>query len=104
MSEKLIPRPWHPAAYDEFVVGSVRALFAGTADERQQKRAIDWILFDLCGVRDLSFRPDSQRDTDFAEGKRFVGLQLVKVSKVPAGAPPPAQRSGRMTRRKTQGD
>lgn len=87
---KAIPHPWQPADYDEFDVGSVRAWFNGNADERQQLRARDWVLFKLCGISDLSFRPDSERDTAFAEGKRFVGLQIVKLSKLPpgAGAPP----------------
>lgn len=75
-------RPWHPAPYDEFVAASVRSLFEGKASEGQQKRFVDWLLFEVCGVRDLSFRPDSERDTSFAEGKRFVGLQVVKVSKI----------------------
>jgi hypothetical protein len=35
-----------------------------------------------CSTYDLSFRPQSQRDTDFAEGRRFVGLQLVKLTKI----------------------
>lgn len=83
---KDIKRPWHPPVYDEFITASIRSLFAGKATEHQQKQAIEWILWELCGVRDLSFRPDSVRDTDFAEGKRFVGLQLVKISKIPPGA------------------
>lgn len=87
MTEKKPPaRPWHPADYDDFDVGSVRAFFEGKADERQQLRARDWILFKLCQIGDLTYRPDSVRDSDFAEGKRFVGLQIVKLSKIPAGA------------------
>ena len=75
-------RPWHPAVYDDFAIGSLRALFNGTATEHQQKKAVEYILFELCGIRDLSYRPDSERDTAFAEGKRFVGLQMVKISKL----------------------
>jgi len=103
MTEKVIPKPWHPAPYDEFDVGSVRALFNATADERQQKRAIDWILFKLCRIGDLTYRPDSTRDTDFAEGMRFVGLQIVKLSKLPPGAlKRPTPTTGRTSRRPTK--
>jgi hypothetical protein len=30
----------------------------------------------------LSYRPQSERDTSFAEGKRFVGMQIVKQLKL----------------------
>jgi hypothetical protein len=79
-------RPYYPPDYDEFVTASARALFEGKASEPQQKRIVEWLLFEVCGIRDLSYRPDSDRDTVFAEGKRFVGLQLVKMTKIPPGA------------------
>ena len=30
----------------------------------------------------MSYRPDSERDTAFAEGKRHVGTQIVKFLKI----------------------
>lgn len=51
----------------------------GDCPPHLQQRAINFIMFDLCGIRDLSYRPggeEGRRDTDFAEGKRFVGLQI----------------------------
>lgn len=61
---------------------AVKALAAGNANEGQQQRALDWIVRTLCGTYDLTYRPDSDRDSVFAEGKRFVGLQLVKQMKL----------------------
>jgi hypothetical protein len=75
-------QPWHPAPYDDADTYAIKALAAGVANEGQQKRALDWIINTLCGTYDLSYRPESDRDTAFAEGKRHVGLQLVKQVKL----------------------
>lgn len=75
--------PYEPADYDELVVMAVRALRTGTANQGQQDTVWQWLEY-VCGVgsfQELSFRPgdDGDRDTVFAEGKRFVGLQLLKM-------------------------
>jgi hypothetical protein len=77
-----IPQPWHPAPYDEADVYAIKALAAGKANEGQQQRALAWIINTACATYDLSFRPDSDRDTTFAEGKRHVGMQIVKLTKL----------------------
>jgi hypothetical protein len=73
---------WAPPAYEIADVSAVQALMNGTAEPHQQQRALKWIIEIACGTYDMSYRPDSQRDTDFAEGRRFVGLQLVKLTKL----------------------
>lgn len=76
------PFPWVPAPYDPADANAIKALVVGTADEFQQKRAVNWIVNVLCGTYDLSIRGDDaggDRGTTFAEGKRFVGLQIVKL-------------------------
>lgn len=76
--------PWMPHDYDEDVVMSVRAFVAGVANEYQQKIVWNYMMY-LSGAAeefaDLSFRPglDGERATSFAEGKRFVGMQLRKL-------------------------
>jgi hypothetical protein len=75
-------QPWHPAPYEEADVYAIKALAAGVANEGQQQRALGWIVNTLCGTYDLSYRPDSDRNTAFAEGKRHVGMQIVKLTKV----------------------
>jgi hypothetical protein len=73
---------WAPPVYDVADVSAVQALMNGTAEAHQQQRALRWIIEVACGTYDMSYRPDSSRDTDFAEGRRFVGLQLVKLTKL----------------------
>ena len=73
---------WEPAAYDHATVIAVKALAAGNASEGQQQAALRWIIEAAAGTYDVSYRPDvhgGDRDTAFHEGRRFVGLTLVKL-------------------------
>jgi hypothetical protein len=76
--------PWLPWQWEDDLPGAVaiQAVALGTADEDQQKRAIQTIVEGLCQTYELSFSPDSERDSAFAEGKRFVGLQIAKLTKL----------------------
>ena len=74
--------PWKPPAYEDADAYAIRALQSGNATPDQQQRALDYIINGLAGTYDLSYRPSSDRDTTFAEGRRFVGLQIVKFLKV----------------------
>ena len=74
--------PWKPAKWEPADATAIQALMRGDCPANLQQRAIKFIMWDLCGLRDLSFRPggaEGQRETDFAEGKRFVGLQIAKL-------------------------
>lgn len=70
--------------YDESVVYAFRALAAGEANDGQQKLVWQYMQF-VCGVgafEDMTYRPgglEGDRATAFAEGKRFAGLQLLKM-------------------------
>jgi hypothetical protein len=72
--------PYLPADYEPADVGAIQALHRGDASPEQARRALRFIIENLAGTYDLSYRPDSDRDTAFAEGKRYVGLQLVKMT------------------------
>lgn len=75
-------KPWQPADYDAMDHLAVQAFARGEADAVQQQRAWDWILF-AAGYGDKSFRPGGltgQRDTDFAEGKKWVAEQMMKLT------------------------
>lgn len=64
-----------------------KALATGTANEGQQKTALDWLINIAAGTYELSYRSDTdggERETAFAEGRRFVGLQAVKMINMPA--------------------
>ncbi len=61
-----------------------RAMKSGLANDFQQQLVLKWIEY-ATGTGDwegLTFRPggeEGRRETDFAEGKRFVGLQIRKM-------------------------
>lgn len=74
--------PWKPPYYEIEDAGAIQALLRGDAQAHQQQRALAYIIETLCGTYDMSFRPNGDRDTCFAEGKRFVGNQLVKLAKL----------------------
>jgi hypothetical protein len=71
--------PWYPPSYEFADVSALKGLANGTASPEQQQRALKWIIENACATYELSYRPTSDRDTSFAEGRRFVGLQIVKA-------------------------
>ena len=88
--------PWKPPRWDDQDAAAMQALAKGTATRDQQKRALDWIVGtdhrtlrdSACGYYDISYRPggeEGSRDSAFAEGRRFVGAQIVKLIKVKIG-------------------
>lgn len=76
------PEPWKPAEWVPEDGYAIQAVMQGRASEEQQRRAMVFIVNNICGTYDLSYRPTGDRDTSFAEGKRFVGLQLVKFAQL----------------------
>lgn len=80
MSKSKTVHPWFPVDAEDYTTSAIKALNAGLASSDQQKEALRWIIEDLARTYDLSYRPgtDGDRDTAFAEGKRFVGMQIVK--------------------------
>ncbi len=64
-------------------IAAVQALFRGEATPHQQGLVIEWLLLNACEVYNMSYRPgnDGRRDTDFSEGKRYVGNLLLWMSK-----------------------
>lgn len=79
----LHPMPWASPAYDEKDAYALKALFAGEATAEQQKRVVEWLAY-ACGADDLCVAPNKLTGTDthgsyFANGKRFVWLQMKKI-------------------------
>lgn len=60
---------------------ALQALERGEATPEQQQKALNWLVNKMCLTYDMSYRPDSDRDSAFAEGRRFVGLQIVRFIK-----------------------
>jgi hypothetical protein len=80
------PAPWEPAAFTARDGYAIQALARGEADAEQQLRAFRWITEQASNWDELSFRPgpDGPYSTAFAEGRRFVGLQIFKLKNLKA--------------------
>lgn len=77
--------PWNPVDYEPADASAIQALLAGEASPEQQRRALKWIIEAASGLYDQSFYPggeEGRRNTDFAEGRRFVGNQVVKMTRL----------------------
>jgi hypothetical protein len=77
--EQVLPKrfPLERPDYTEAELWALRAVHRGEANPAQQKAAIDYLIRRVCETFDMPYRPDSQRDTDFALGKMFVGQSIV---------------------------
>lgn len=77
--------PWATPDYTPYDAGCIKALSVGLASSDQQVHALRFVVETLASTYDQSFRPggaEADRSTIFAEGRRFVGMQLVKLTKV----------------------
>jgi hypothetical protein len=75
------PPPYAPPPWDVADAAALQALAKGQATELQQQRALNWIIYQATATYDLEYRPDS-RDHAFASGRRFAGLEIVKLLKI----------------------
>lgn len=88
------PRPpkdhasWKPPEWELPDASALQALERGEANASQQQRALKWIIEQAAATYGMSYRPgeSGDRDTAFAEGRRFVGLQCVKLLRLNLGA------------------
>lgn len=74
-----VPPQMKPPPWDTADVEAFQALQRGDASAHLQRRALDWLINKAAATYDQSFSPDDERLTSFAEGRRFVGLQVVKL-------------------------
>jgi hypothetical protein len=70
--------PWTPYTPTKAEVYAVKAVLSHKADEEQQRIFVGF-LNRITGIGDLEFRPEGDRATVFASGKRFVGMQVHKI-------------------------
>jgi len=80
---KIVPEPvpYMPAEWDPPSVGALQALQRGNATADQQKLALDWIINNACDTFGLEYRTDPRAHA-FCSGRRFVGLQIIKMLKL----------------------
>ena len=62
--------------FDRADAAALQAMATGTANELQQKRALNVIIYKLCGFDDISFRSGRPDETAFLEGMRFVARKI----------------------------
>lgn len=76
--------PWMPSEYELADASAIQALASGTATAEQQQRALRWLIEHACRTYDQTYfpGPDGARDSDFAQGRRSVGLELVKMTRI----------------------
>lgn len=74
--------PCFTCPWDEPTALAVQALARGAAEPDQQVRALQWIVEVAGAAYQTSFVPESERQTSFLEGRRFVAGQIVKLTKI----------------------
>ena len=77
--------PWLPVEYEPADIGSMQALARGEAEPHQQQRALRWIVRTASDWAGIAYHTDPH-DTAFANGRRFVGVQIQKLVDMPAAA------------------
>jgi hypothetical protein len=77
---------WHPALWELPDASALQALQRGEADADQQRRALDWILRAAAGTYEWTFVAGQPDVSQHLEGRRSVGLQIVKLLKVDIAA------------------
>jgi len=79
-----VDKPWKPCKWEPADYVALQALERGEANEDQQKRALKWLIEVACMTYQPTHYPD-QRDTDFANGRRYVGLKIVEALHINVG-------------------
>jgi hypothetical protein len=81
-AQRAIAPPDYSTREGKDAVFALHAMAKGQANEGQQKSLLEWMVKYLCRTYELSYRPDEiggDRETAFAEGRRYVGTQLVRI-------------------------
>lgn len=71
-----------PVEWTNADANAAQAMERGDATAEQQRRFMAWLLHSAAGLNEVSYRPgglEGDRDTAFAEGRRFVALQVRKL-------------------------
>lgn len=77
-AKKPVP-PYLRCDWDVPVVAAVQALQRGDATSDQQKQFLAWLINVGCSTYDQSFQESGERESNFAAGRRQVGLWIVKL-------------------------
>ena len=81
MTKKAVP-PFFAAPWEVADASAFQALQRGDASPEQQQRALDWLIKVGAATYNATFFPGAPDASAFAEGRRFVGLEVVKLLSV----------------------
>lgn len=82
MAKTKAVNPWDECDWEPADASAIQALFRGDASEVQQKRAINFIVTNVCALPYLGFDAKSERNTTYALGKQYVGHKIVQLSRI----------------------
>lgn len=71
---------WDPAD-----ASAIQSLFEGKANDVQQRRAINFIVNEVCSLPYLAYDTKSERNTTFALGKQAVGHFIIRLKRLKLG-------------------
>lgn len=78
MARKPLLSPLADPPITQADVSSLAALFHRTANEDQQKRALDWILLCACRINSSTFDVDPIKSA-YLQGRRDTGLMILNA-------------------------
>lgn len=70
------------AKWEKADAAALQALERGKATPDQQQRALAWIINTACLTYDFCDQPENDRLSAIFDGRRFAGLQIVKLIKI----------------------
>lgn len=73
--------PYAPPRLPSDIVYAIKAIASGTAKQDQQQAFFEWLIIEACKKEDMPWFPgdlEADRDTSFANGKRFVAISVLK--------------------------
>lgn len=79
---KAAPSPWEHCKWEPADASAIQALAKGVANEAQQKRALDFIVTQICAIDYLACDLTSERNTYFALGKQAVGHRIAMLMRI----------------------
>lgn len=82
---KAPPSPWEHCHWEPADASALQAVEAGIANAAQQKRAMKFIINEICAIKYWAFDPASQRNTDIALGKQAVGHRIAMLLSLKIG-------------------
>ena len=81
--------PWEDCqTWTKQDAAAIQALFRGDATDIQQKRAINFIVNDVCALSYWAYDQKNQDNTNVALGKQYVGHFIVRLMRLNIGQLP----------------